>query len=182
VRPKAATVSRVVIGSPERHAGLAMVALCVHEDATSVHFHLLGAYAPPEASQRKSVQAFWDLVDGLEPPTLRDDRGTAYEPVDPRPGSASGTGSMPGSDRRQVVTGAWVYTPAAPDDATAFFAEQADWRWTLPSARLTHPTCPARCRSHRRRSGFREQHPRLRTACGSLVIVQPRPPPPEATH
>jgi hypothetical protein len=133
-RPEAATVSRVVIGSPERHAGLAMVALCVHEDATSLHFHFLGGHAPPEASQRKSLKAFSDLVDGLEPPALRDDRGTVYEPVDPHPNSASGTGGVPDSERRQVVTGAWLYTPAALADAAAFVAEQGAERWTLTAA------------------------------------------------
>jgi hypothetical protein len=127
-------VRRVVIGSPERHAGLAMVALTVHEDATSLHFHFLGGYAPPETSQGRSLKAFSDLVDGLEPPTLRDDRGTAYEPVDPRPNSASGAGGMPNGDRRQVVAGAWLYTPAAPADATTFFAEQETEGWTLTSA------------------------------------------------
>jgi hypothetical protein len=130
-RPKAEALRRVVIGSPERHAGLAMVAVCVHEDATSLHFHFLGGTTPSEASQRRSLKAFSDLVDRLEPPVLRDDRGTAFEPVHPRPTSASGTGGMPDGDRRQVVTGAWLYTPAAPADATTFIAQLAAECWRL---------------------------------------------------
>jgi hypothetical protein len=133
-RPKAETIGRVVAGSPERHAGLAMVAVCVHEDATSLHFHFLGGPAPSEASQGRSLKACSDLVDRLEPPALRDDRGTAFEPVHPRPVSASGSGGMPDVDRRQVVTGAWLYTPAAPAEATTFIAELASERWTVTAA------------------------------------------------
>jgi hypothetical protein len=47
-RPKAEAIRRVVVGSPERHAGLAMVAVCVHGDATSLHFHFLGGYTSSE--------------------------------------------------------------------------------------------------------------------------------------
>jgi hypothetical protein len=32
---------------------------------------------------------------------------------------------MPDGDRRQVVTGAWLYTPAPPADATTFIAQLA---------------------------------------------------------
>jgi hypothetical protein len=134
-RPKAEVMRRVVIGSPERHAGLAMVAVCVHEDATSLHFHFLGGTAPSDAAHGRSLKAFSDLVDRLEPPTLRDDRGTAYEPVHPRPVSASGSGGIPGEERRVVVTGAWLYTPAAPADATTFIAQLAAECWTLTAAR-----------------------------------------------
>jgi hypothetical protein len=63
-----------------------------------------------------------------------DDRGTAYEPVHQRPVSASGSGGMPDSDRRQVFTGAWLYTPAAPADATTFIAQLAAEHWTLTAA------------------------------------------------
>jgi hypothetical protein len=42
---------------------------------------------------------------------------------------------MPDGDRWQVVTGAWIYLPAAPADAAAFFAELAAERWTLTAAR-----------------------------------------------
>jgi hypothetical protein len=133
-RPKAETMGRVVVGSPERHAGLAIVAVCVHEDATSLHFHFLGGSAPSEASRGRSLRAFSQLVDRLEPPVLRDDRGTAYEPVHQRPVSASGSGGMPDGDHRQVVTGAWLYTPAAPAAATTFVAQLAAEPWTLTAA------------------------------------------------
>jgi hypothetical protein len=42
---------------------------------------------------------------------------------------------MPDVDRRQVVTGAWLDTPAAPADATTFSARLAAERWTLTVAR-----------------------------------------------
>lgn len=42
---------------------------------------------------------------------------------------------MPDGDRRKVVTGAWIYLPAAPADAAAFFTELAAKRWTLTAAR-----------------------------------------------
>jgi hypothetical protein len=121
-RPKAETTRRVITGSPDRHIGLAMIALAVHEDATSLHFHFVGEPAP-----------FDDALDALVPPALRDDRGTAYEPVDPRTVSASSQSHEPDSDPRLVIIGAWLYTPAAPDQATTFEVEQAGERWTLPA-------------------------------------------------
>jgi hypothetical protein len=129
-RPKAETTRRVVTGSPERHAGLAMIALAVQEDATSLHFHFVGE---PAAGDH-SLRAFDDALDALVPPALRDDRGTAYEPVDPHLVSASSHSHGPDSDPRLVIIGAWLYTPAAPDEATTFEIEHAGGRWTLPVA------------------------------------------------
>jgi hypothetical protein len=128
-RPKAKTTRRVVTGSPERHAGLAMIALAVHEDATSLHFHFVGEPAPVDHPSR----AFEEALDTLVPPALRDDRGIAYEPVDPRPVSASSHSREPDSDPRRVIIGAWLYTPAAADEAATFEIEQAGGRWTLPA-------------------------------------------------
>jgi hypothetical protein len=133
-RPKAETTRRVVTGSPERHAGLAMIALAVHEDATSLHFHFVGEPAPVDAPSPHSKRAFDDALDALVPPALRDDRGAAYEPVDPRPISASSHSHEPDSDPRLVIIGAWLYTPAAADEAATFEIEQANQRWTLPVA------------------------------------------------
>jgi hypothetical protein len=132
-RPKAETTRRVVTGSPERHAGLAMIALAAHEDATSLHFHFVGEPAPVDAPSPDSMRAFDDALDALVPPTLRDDRGTAYEPVDPNLVSASSHSSEPDSDPRLVIIGAWLYTPAAPDEATTFEVKYAGGRWTLPA-------------------------------------------------
>ena len=132
-RPKAETTRRVVTGSPERHGGLAMIALAVHEDATSLHFHFVGEPAPAAAPSRHSRRAFKDALDALVPPALRDNRGVAYEPVEPRPISASSHSSEPDSDPRRVIIGAWLYTPTARDEATAFEIEQAGGRWTLPA-------------------------------------------------
>jgi hypothetical protein len=131
-RPKAEATRRVVVGSPGRHAGLAMVALAVHEDSTSLHFHYVGEPASADAPDSHSMRAFDEALDALGPPALRDDRGSAYEPVEPRPISASSHSSEPDSDRRQVIIGAWLYTPAAPDEAASFQIEQAGHRWTLP--------------------------------------------------
>jgi hypothetical protein len=126
-RPKAETTRRVVTGSPERHAGLAMIALAVHEDATSLHFHFVGERAAAD----HSLMAFDEVLDALVPPALRDDRGVAYQPVDARPVSASSHSSEPDPDPRRVIIGTWLYTPAAPDEATTFEIEQAGQRWTL---------------------------------------------------
>jgi hypothetical protein len=68
------------------------------------------------------------------PYTRMRDRGTTYEPVHPRPVSGSGAGAMPDGDRRQVVTGAWLYTPAAPADVSTFIMALAAERWTLTAA------------------------------------------------
>jgi hypothetical protein len=132
-RPKATATRRVVTASPERHAGLAMIALATHEDATSLHFHFVGEPAPADAPSPHSMRAFDDALAALVPPALRDERGTAYEPVDPHPVSASSHSSGPDSDPRLVIIGAWLYTPAAPDQATTFEIEQAGHCWTLPA-------------------------------------------------
>lgn len=71
------------------------------------------------------------MVDGLDPPTLRDDRGVVYEPVERRPSSSSGTGGMSRDDHQPVVTGVWLYTPTAGDDAATFTVERAGGRWVL---------------------------------------------------
>jgi hypothetical protein len=133
-RPRAETTRRVVSGSPERHAGLAIVALAVHEDASSLHFHFVGEPAAIGAPGSHSLSAFEDALDELVPPALRDDRGVAYEPVEPRPISASSHSHEPDSDPRRVVVGAWLYTPAASDEATTFDIEQAGEHWTLRAA------------------------------------------------
>jgi hypothetical protein len=127
-RPKAETTRRVVSGSPDRHAGLAMIALAVHEDATSLHFHFVGEPAPGD----HSLRAFDEALDALDPPALRDDRGIAYEPVEPRPISASSHSRESDSNPRRAIIGAWLYTPAAPDEAATFQIEQSNHRWTLP--------------------------------------------------
>jgi hypothetical protein len=111
-----------------------MIALAAHEDATSLHFHFVGEPAPADAPSPHSTRAFDDALDALVPPALRDDRGTAYEPVDPRLVSASSHSRGPDSDPRLVIIGAWLYTPAAPDQAATFEIEQAGGRWTLPVA------------------------------------------------
>jgi hypothetical protein len=132
-RPKAETTRRVVTGSPERHAGLAIIALAVHEDATSLHFHFVGEPATVDAPSPYSHRAFEEAIDALDPPVLRDDRGIAYEPVEPRPISASSHSGEPDPEPRRVIIGAWLYTPAAPDEAITFEIEQEGGRWTLPT-------------------------------------------------
>jgi hypothetical protein len=133
-RPKAKRMRRVVTGSPERHAGLAMIALAAHEDATSLHFHFVGEPARAGAPSPNSMRAFDDALDALVPPSLRDNHGTAYGPVEARPVSASSHSSEPDSDPRLVIIGTWLYTPAPPDEAATFEIEQAGGRWTLPAS------------------------------------------------
>jgi hypothetical protein len=133
-RPKAETTRRVVTGSPERHGGLAMIALAVHEDATSLHFHFVGEPVPVDTSGRHSRRSFTGAFDALVPPALRDDHGGGYEPVDQHPISASSHSPESAGDARQVVIGEWLYTPAAPDEATSFNIEQGDGHWTLTAS------------------------------------------------
>jgi hypothetical protein len=133
-RPTAARVERVVVVSTERHAGLAIVALRVHEDATSLHFHFLGGHAPSEASQSRSPRVFSELVEGLEPPMLRDDPRHRLQPrrLPPDLGLGGGRdarrGAPPGRHWRLALRA------RAPAEATAFFAEQGSERWPLTAA------------------------------------------------
>ena len=105
-----------------------MLALAVHEDATSLHFHFVGEPPAADNSSRRLDKA----LDARAPPALRDDRGIVYEAVHPRPVSASAHSSKPDSDPRQAIIGTWLYTPAASDEAATFQIEQAGERWTLP--------------------------------------------------
>jgi hypothetical protein len=50
----------------------------------------------------------------------------------PSPISASSHSSEPDRDPRRVIIGTWLYTPAAPDEATTFEIEQANQRWAPP--------------------------------------------------
>jgi len=129
-RPKAKQIRRVVIGTAERHDDLVIVAVIVHEDATSLHFHFLGE---PEGSgdPRQHLDAFRKTTDGLIPPILRDNTGSKYEPVDKRPSACNGAGGMPDPNRRQAISGSWLYTPAAPTDADAFVAQRDGHHWLL---------------------------------------------------
>ena len=130
-RPKAREVRRVIVGSPVRQDDLAVVALVVHEDATSLHFHYLGGPQPSDPNGFASLDAFSEVLDSLTPPALHDESGRAYEPVDQRPNSAIGTGGIPDPSRRQGISGAWQYTPAAPDQVDAFQVDRGDAHWEL---------------------------------------------------
>lgn len=126
-RPEATKVQRVITGSPERHDDLAIVALVVHEDATSLHFHYLGE--PWQLAD--DPLGFHATLESLVPPLLHDGTGRSYEPVEQTPYSASSAGGAPDPPRRQAITGAWLYTPAAPADARNFTVEREGHRWQL---------------------------------------------------
>jgi hypothetical protein len=122
----------VTTPTPERHDGLAVFAVVVREESTELLFHLVG---PPHGEYQggfAEMDAYRALTDALVPPRLSDDAGTAYEPVSQSPMSSHGTGGMPDPERPRVVFGGWRYFPAAPPTATAFVAEAAGARWTIP--------------------------------------------------
>lgn len=129
-RPKASAIRRVIAGSAERLEGLAIVAAVVHEDATSLHFHYLGGPWRPDRDHT-GHEAHRRTVDGLAPPILRDGSGREYEPLDQGPSSSSGAGGVPDPNRRDAITGRWMYTPAAPEDVELFHVERGEHRWTI---------------------------------------------------
>jgi hypothetical protein len=122
-QPQRREVRRVVTGSPARQGGLAIVALVEYEDCAELHFHQLVDVPDPE-SETPPLGPFREALEGLAPPLLRDDSGTAYQPVFPRPGSAGG--------RMGAIGGSWLYTPAPPPGAAGFTATDAagelSWR------------------------------------------------------
>jgi hypothetical protein len=128
--PRGRGLRRVAIGSPERRGDTAIVALVVHDDDVSLHFHHLGP-AVAIGPTRRSLDEFSDVVDSLRPPALRDDAGTTYTPQGDSPADASGSGGMPDVERRQAISGRWFYTPAAPAEARVFSAELDGSRWEL---------------------------------------------------
>lgn len=108
VFPKRAHVRRVAVGTPERHEGLAIVALVAYDDAAELHFHV-HLEPPPEG-----FEGFREAARALRAPVLRDDRGTGYEPLSDRPQAANGRGA--------IIHGHWLYLPAPPADVTGFTA------------------------------------------------------------
>ena len=114
------TVERVVTGSTDRHDGLALVAVVVHEVSTTLHFHYTGAGLALRGAER-----FDELLERFAPPALRDDGGRDYLPVEEQPIGLSGSDA--------ALQGEWIYTPAAPDRARTFTAERGGHRWVLPA-------------------------------------------------
>lgn len=133
-RPEANEVRRVIRGSEERDGGIAIVALVVHEDATSVHFH----YLPPSGIEalsgdplRRDFEASSAELQRLLPaPRFEDDRGQTYTAV-ARPLGVYGTGERPDAGSTSAHTGSWLYTPAAAPDAQEFTITTASRTWTL---------------------------------------------------
>jgi hypothetical protein len=117
--------------APERHEGLAVVAVIVRSECTEILFHFVGpphgevgeGFGKPDAHRR--------LLDALVPPELTDDVGTTYEPATQRPMSSHGTGGTPDPERPRVVTGVWRYFPAAPKRATRFVVSLGSTRWAI---------------------------------------------------
>jgi hypothetical protein len=68
----------------QRHDRLAVVAIITRTDATEVLFHHVGEPIGDVRPGCASMEAHSRIVDTLVPPTLADDQGTAYEPVDRR--------------------------------------------------------------------------------------------------
>jgi hypothetical protein len=130
-RPKATTIERLIFGGPQRQDDLAIVALVVHEDATSLHFHFLGEREGHERRPRRRLDSFRRVNKRLVPPVLRDDQGQTYKPVLDRPLSSSGAGGIPDPDRREAITGQWQYTPPAPPSAREFSVQRDSVIWTL---------------------------------------------------
>jgi hypothetical protein len=128
--PKAENVRRVIAGGPQRQNDLAVIALVVHEDATSLHFHYLGQ-PQRERDDEQLLESFERITDRLAPPVLKDDQGHTYEPALAHPASASGAGGIPDPERREAITGYWLYTPSAPDIARNFSVSQNGASWTL---------------------------------------------------
>jgi hypothetical protein len=85
------------------------------------------------------MEAFRETTDGLTPAELRDDVGTTYRAISPRPTSSHGTGGLPDPERPRVTTGVWRYQPAAPPTARRFVATLGDARWELERQRRSQP-------------------------------------------
>jgi hypothetical protein len=117
------TVRRVITGSTERRDDLAMVALVVHGAGTALHFHYVGPERDLDDDDDAWYDAWDELLDDLNPPKLRDDTGRAYEPAHEMPDTSGGSSG--------AVTGSWLYTPAAGDDARTFTVERDGHVWTL---------------------------------------------------
>jgi hypothetical protein len=130
-RPTAAKIIRVVGGGSERHRDLAIVGLVVHEDATALHFHYLGERQGDLGERERTLDSFQRVNERLQPPVLQDDEGRTYEPVGERPASSSGAGGIPDPDRREAITGRWLYTPAAPPSAGEFTVSHNEASWKL---------------------------------------------------
>jgi hypothetical protein len=117
--PTATEARRVFTGTPERHDGLAIVALVAYDDCAELHFHYVDENF---ASGQSGIEAFSRAFGDLPKPVLGDDQGTRYERT--RSGSAGGRGG--------AIGGSWRYVPAPPAGVTGFTATAAEgghtWR------------------------------------------------------
>jgi hypothetical protein len=110
----------VIVGPPDRHDRLAVVAIVVHAGVTRVHFHYL---AEP---------AEWnDGLGGLRIPPVKlvDDTGLVYKPAQSGP-DCQGTGDPSEPGDFIPVTGDWQYKPAA-SDAQEFTVAHRGHAWVL---------------------------------------------------
>lgn len=131
--PAGKQIIRVITGTPERHGGLAILALVIHDDCTAVHFHYLG----PEAGRAawdpwESMDQNAEILSRLDPPSLIDASGREYTALSPSP-SATGTGGIPDPKRRLAFTGRWTYPPVDQPSGT-FTVQAAEHTWRLLSA------------------------------------------------
>lgn len=140
----------VTTTTPERHDGLAAIAVLAREECSEVLFHFVG---PPHGESDggfADLDAHRELVDALVPPRLSDDVGTVYEPSGERPVSSTGTGGMPDPERPRVITGAWRYFPAAPATSSEFVAALGATRWTVGARRVVGVVARPRASHHRK--------------------------------
>lgn len=106
----------------------------VHAQATSLHFHYLGRPATqiPAFEAEYSREGPDEAFARLTPPALHDNTGQMYEPTSQRPDPAAvGWVGPAHPDHREVITGYWLYTPAAAPGAHTFTIERNSHRWTL---------------------------------------------------
>lgn len=125
-----AELRRVLVGPPERHAGVRITSFEIYDDAIALRWHMV-RLAPDESGTIPS------LPDEVEAPdaalrareahfALQDDLGTDYR------FQSGGGGGGNGRFSHRVRTGTETFTPSVPARASRLWAVHADYRFEVP--------------------------------------------------
>jgi len=118
---------RVLVGPPERHAGVRLTSFEIYDDAVVLRWHMV-RLAPDESG---TIPLLPDEVEGSEAAlrarephfSLHDDLGTEYR------FQSGGGGGGDGRFSHRVRTGTQTFAPSVPPRASRLWAVHADYRF-----------------------------------------------------
>ena len=125
-----AELRRVLVGPPERHAGVRITCFEIYDDAVALRWHMV-RLAPDESG---TIPSLPDEVEGAEAAlrarephfALHDDLGTDYC------FQSGGGGGGDGRFSHRVRTGTEMFAPSVPPAASRLWAVHGEYRFEVP--------------------------------------------------